>query len=112
VASKDPSTRLVLIDSGEKLAIGGSNGHVTLFDSKSLSKVFSLVAHDDYPVTGLAFAPASVASADGMNCFLITCSVDNRMATIISRKLSVLVLLAVLLVLFAFSIFIFLRNGL
>jgi len=112
VASKDPSTRLVLIDSGEKIAIGGSNGQVAVFDATTLSKVFSLVAHDDYPVTGLAFAPASIASADGMSCFLVTCSVDNRMATIISRKISMLlVILALLIGLAVIAYFLFLQSG-
>lgn len=111
VASKDPSTRLVLTDSGEKIAIGGSNGQVAVFDAATLSKVFSIAAHDDYPVTGLAFAPASVASADGMSCFLVTCSVDNRMATITSHKFSMLLAIVLFVILAVIAYLLFSQSG-
>lgn len=98
IASKEPSSRLVMSDSGEFVACGCSNGFVSTFRSDTLVKTFSLCCHDDYPVTGLTFAPTAVAAAEGVISLLVTCSVDNRMTVVTMRKGRWLLIAALVLV--------------
>jgi WD40 repeat protein len=103
IANKDPSTCLVMSDNGEFLAVGCSNGFVTVLRTDALSKVISRACHDDYPVTGVVFASSVVTKAENSNCYFLTCSVDNRMATVILRKrLTLLLIFAFMLLLLGY----------
>lgn len=61
---KVPCTKLCQSLDGQYLAVGGSDGRVTVVDSDSLAEVQSFEAHD-LPVTGLCFAPSVVAEGLG-----------------------------------------------
>ena len=79
-----PSTRLKASDSGEYLAVGGSDGSVTVFrtDGSRLERVSCDICHD-LPVTGLGFAPQGAAySLVGAPEMVVSCSADNKIAAI------------------------------
>lgn len=104
VASKSPSTRLVISGTGEYIAVGCSSGAVAVFDSETLAKVFSGPCHDDQPVLGLAFAPRDASDAERAMCVFVTCSVDSFMTSTAVHGSSVVayLLIAVLFFLFFF----------
>jgi WD40 repeat protein len=79
-----PSTRLKSSDSGEYLAVGGSDGSVTVFrtENNKLERISTEVCHD-LPVTGLSFAPQGSAYAlVGAPELVVSCSADNKVAAI------------------------------
>ena len=78
-----PSTRLKASDSGEYLAVGGSDGSVNVFRTGSkFEKVSCDICHD-LPVTGLGFAPqGSAYSLVGAPEMVVSCSADNKIAAI------------------------------
>lgn len=112
VASKVPSTRLKISENGDMLVLGASDGSVTAFDAESLRKVTSVVCHD-LPVTGLGFAPTKCAAGIGKRAVVVSCSADNKMASIcISDSLTSLTmaLLFIAILLFVVSILVLLKH--
>ena len=100
VANKNPSTRLVISDSGDCIAVGCSTGLVQVFDATTLAKLFSGACHDDQPVLGLAFAPQAFSEMERTRCLFVTCSVDNLFShTSIYPPTSILLYLLILIVL-------------
>jgi len=86
--SKVPSTRLKLSEEGTYIAVGASDGSVTVVEVEGFQTVSKATCHD-LPVTGLGFAPESTAMRAGLQAIIVTCSADNRMAMIkIDRGLS------------------------
>ena len=61
---KVPSTRLKISEGGDYLAVGGSDGSVTVIDVEGFQTVSTAMCHD-LPVTGLGFAPKSTAKLAG-----------------------------------------------
>jgi WD40 repeat protein len=63
---------------GLYLAIGSSDGSVTIVTSDTLTKLQSFQQHD-LPVTGLSFAPSSVQTSPKVLAVLASCSADNKL---------------------------------
>jgi WD40 repeat protein len=106
VACKVPSTRLKDSESGDFLAVGGSDGSVNVFKTGKLEKVSSQVCHD-LPVTGLGFAPHGFAyPLVGTPELVVSCSADNKVAALKVGGISTLfiVVMIVLTVLFLLSL--------
>jgi len=78
---KVPSTRLKISEGGDYLAVGGSDGSVTVIDVEGFQTVSTAMCHD-LPVTGLGFAPKSTAKLAGTQELLASCSADNKLVTI------------------------------
>lgn len=88
MVAKVPCTRLRISGDGQYLAVGCSDGSVTLWSTSSLSQV-QRFAHHDLPVTGLSFAPHRVlASERGERtlALLASCSADNKMVVMHLRS--------------------------
>eukprot|EP01041_Mallomonas_annulata_P001983 gene1983-3860_t len=130
MASKNPCTRLRISEvcvrtaDTELLAVGGSDGSITVFRQSDLSQVLMIPEVHDFPVTGLGFRPASlgitalaslnipdadVAIAaldttvkDGVT--LVSCSADNRLISLqikpIKSGMSILWMLTIIFILF------------
>lgn len=75
--SKFPCTKLRKSDLGDFMAIGSSDGVVTVFD-EHLQKVQSFNCHD-LPVTGLGFAPTLSMEASDYSICVASCSADNKL---------------------------------
>lgn len=104
LATKIPSTRLKINDSGSLLALGTAEGQVVIFSTENLSKISTKVCHD-LPVTGMGFAPSQLAADIGKRGLVVSCSADRLMATLqiadpISMVTIVLIIAAVILFLF------------
>jgi WD40 repeat protein len=105
-ASKIPSTRLKLNDTGTLLALGTAEGEVVIFNADNLTKVSTKVCHD-LPVTGMGFAPSQLAVDIGKRALVVSCSADRLMATLqIADPMSALTMVLVIaaLVLFLFML--------
>jgi WD40 repeat protein len=90
-----------VLSDGNLLAVGCSNGFVSVFRAdETLTKVIAKSCHDDYPVTGIAFSSSSAAKNENSDCFFVTCSADNRMASVVVRRSKLLLLAIFLLVVF------------
>lgn len=81
--AKVPCIRLRISADGRYLAVGSSDGSVSVYLAENLRKVQSF-AHHDLPVTGLSFAPQRVvlseaASSGNVVALLASCSADNKM---------------------------------
>lgn len=88
MVAKVPCTRLRISGDGQYLAVGCSDGSVTVWSTSSLSQV-QRFAHHDLPVTGLSFAPHRVlASERGERtlALLASCSADNKMVVMHLRS--------------------------
>lgn len=64
---------------GNHLAVGGSDGKVTVVSTETLRAVQSFVCHD-LPVTGLDFAPTKLTHDQGLEVLLASCSADNKIS--------------------------------
>lgn len=81
MVAKVPCTRLRISDDGQYLAVGCSDGSVSICSTRSLSQI-KRFAHHDLPVTGLDFAPHRVVMSergDRTLALLASCSADNKM---------------------------------
>mmetsp|Transcript_30612 Transcript_30612/g.33447 ORF Transcript_30612/g.33447 Transcript_30612/m.33447 type:complete len:428 (-) Transcript_30612:87-1370(-) len=103
---KVPSTRLAMSEDGKYLAIGASDGSVSVVEVEKLKEVKKVSCHD-LPVTGLGFAPQHLTKEKELDFFIATCSADNKLNLIkvkgyspITRFLIILVLIVVILSLF------------
>lgn len=88
MVAKVPCTRLRISGDGQYLAVGCSDGSVTVWSTSTLSQV-QRFAHHDLPVTGLSFAPHRVlASERGERtlALLASCSADNKMVVMHLRS--------------------------
>jgi len=81
VASKSPCTSLKIDETGQYLAIGGSDGNITVFDCQSLKQLRSFACHD-FPVTGLTFAPAEYSRRRGVKMVVTSSSPDRALVII------------------------------
>ena len=84
MCSKVPATRLRLHASQGYIGVGASDGVVSIFRMSDMSRVSSHPAHD-MPVTGLSFCPVGLpvdASESDQKCFVLSCSVDYRLASV------------------------------
>lgn len=70
IASAHTGASLAFSRDGKLLAIGWADGGIDLHDMKADKRVHQLKGHNDFPVTGLAFAP------NGRN--LVSCGQDGR----------------------------------
>jgi WD40 repeat protein len=61
---KVPSTRLAMSEDGKYLAIGASDGSVSVVEVEKLKEVKKVSCHD-LPVTGLGFAPQHLTKEKG-----------------------------------------------
>lgn len=76
-----PCTRLRISADGQYLAVGCSDGSVTIVSAGSLSAI-QKYAHHDLPVTGLTFAPQRVLLSERgerTQALLASCSADNKL---------------------------------
>ena len=83
--SKVPLTKLRINCEGTMVAIGGSDGTVGVYETKRLRKFRGYASHD-LPVTGLAFAPPLAAGAAQCLELVLSCSADNKLASLKIRK--------------------------
>jgi hypothetical protein len=78
--TKTPATRLTISSDGLFIAVGCSDGTVHIYRvATTLSKYSHFMCHD-LPVTGLAFAPSTVAAKAGAVAMITSGSADNRFA--------------------------------
>jgi hypothetical protein len=76
-----PAIRLAVSGSGLFIAVGASDGACYVYSAPSMRKYGRYLCHD-LPVTGLVFAPESVAIQHAVPEVLSSCSADNRLAII------------------------------
>ena len=84
VCNKVPSTRLRVNMAANALAVGGSDGTVTLFDLDTLKRRSSKQCHD-MPVTGLTFCPITLSENEAeqsKTIFIVSCSADYSLASL------------------------------
>jgi WD40 repeat protein len=100
-----PCTRLRISADGQYLAVGCSDGSVTILSAGSLSAIQKF-AHHDLPVTGLTFAPQRVLLSERgerTQALLASCSADNKLVIMRVQKgslvVSILIAVVVLLIL-------------
>ena len=86
--SKFPCTKLRKSDMGDFLAIGSSDGIVSVYD-EHMQKIESFSCHD-LPVTGLGFAPALSMEASDYSICVASCSADNKLNVILLGGNSIL----------------------
>jgi WD40 repeat protein len=83
LCNKVPSTRLRVNAASNTLAVGGSDGTVTLFDLDTLKRRSCKQCHE-MPVTGLSFCPVRL-SESGIDqpdtIFIVSCSADYSLAS-------------------------------
>ena len=112
MAHKGPSSCLAISEGGELIAVGSMNGFAKVLHTDTLATELMRVCHDDYPVTDVCFAAEPVAKRENASCFIVTCSVDNRMAAVVSRRRPIwLILFVFLLLLLASYYFCFVYSS-
>jgi len=105
VASKVPATKLAISESGDYIAVGASDGSVSIFSGANLRKISSKVLHD-LPITGLKFSPVAniIASCSADNkCSIARISTYSSIFVLFFTLLSILV--AILLLYISYSTF-------
>jgi WD40 repeat protein len=103
---KVPLTKLRISSSGLYVATGGSDGLITIYDVLKAKKMIAFPNHD-LPVTGMSFAPTSIISAFKCNDVLVSCSADNRLATVRLQNPSTIFIWIVLMIVVIIMIYVY-----
>ncbi|KAJ1430816.1 WD40-repeat-containing domain protein [Ochromonadaceae sp. CCMP2298] len=74
-----PCTLLKMESEGSYVAVGGSDGTVAVFDTKTLRALSRRREAHDLPVTGLDFAPPALALSLGLQAVVVSCSADRKL---------------------------------
>lgn len=109
VASKTPCTVLKLNSSGKYLAVGGSDGNITIFETMKLKLIGNYVCHD-LPVTGLDFSSEEFSALLGMKFLLTSCSPDRALTIIKVGGYSIVFKFIIILLLILISLFLYLYS--
>jgi WD40 repeat protein len=107
-AGKVPLTKLRINSRGDVLATGGSDGLISVYNAVKCKKIRVFPNHD-LPVTGMAFAPDFVAAGAKATDLLVSCSADNKLATVKLQKSSAVMVWALVLVLVLLALYLYIH---